>query len=63
MFVQAFDTKISKHSFGTHNTLKGVICLSVSLALLLLLCQFHKTHDLTDYQLTFGSFLPAITFM
>ena len=43
---------------------RKVICLSISQALFLLLYHFHmnmniyETHDLTDYQLTVGSFLP-----
>ena len=70
MFVQAFDTlKIPEHRFGTRETLRKVICLSISQALFLLLYHFHmnmniyETHDLTNYQLTVGSFLPAITFI
>ena len=48
---------------------RKVICLSISQALFLLLYHFHmnmniyETHDLTNYQLTVGSFLPEITFL
>ena len=42
MFVQALDTlKIPEHRFGTSDTLKKMICLSIWLALLHLLCHFH----------------------
>ena len=69
MFVQAFDTlKILEHCSGTKDTLKKVIYLCILQGLFLLLCNFHmnlniQTHDLTDYQLTVGSFLWVLTFM
>ena len=41
-FVQVFDTlKIPVQCFGTRDTLKKVICPSVSQALCILLCHFH----------------------
>ena len=45
-----------------------MICLSILQALFSCYAIFtwiwaYKTHDLTNYQLTVGSFLPAITFM
>ena len=37
MFVQAFDTlKIPEHRFGTRDTLKKVVCMSISRARFLL---------------------------
>ena len=69
MFAHAFDTlKIPDHRFGTRDTPKKVICLSVSQGPFSCYAIFkwiwtYKTHDLTDYQLNIGSFLPAITFM
>ena len=49
------------YRIGTRDTLKKMICPSLSQGLFLLLCNFHmnlnmQTHDLTDYQLTVGSF-------
>ena len=42
-FAQVFYTlKIAVHCFGTRHTLKKVICLILSSALVLLLCHFHN---------------------
>ena len=65
-FVQAFESlKIPVCSFGTWDTLKKVICLSISQALFPMLymnlnVQNYKTHNLTDHQLAVYKFLPAI---
>ena len=71
IFVQAFDTlEIPKHRFGTQDTLKKVICLSILQAFFSFSCNAifrwiwtYETHDLNDCQLTVGSFVPAISFM
>ena len=54
MFVQAFDTlKIQEHCFGTRDSLKKVICMSILQALFLLLCQLHiNLHIRTNHWLS-----------
>ena len=66
MFVQAFDTlKTPEHRFRTRDTLNKLICLSehyFSCYANFTWIWTYNSHELTDYQLTVGSFLPVITF-
>ena len=49
MFIQAFNTlEIPEHCFGTLDTLKKVICLSISSALFLLCCKFHMNMNIQN---------------
>ena len=49
MFVQAFDAlKIPENRFGTRDTLKKVICSSISRAFFLLFCHFHMNLNIQN---------------
>ena len=49
MFVKAFDTlKIPEYRFWTRDTLKKVICLSISWELFLLLCHSHMNLNIQN---------------
>ena len=59
IFIQAFDTlKITEHRFGTRDTLKNMVCLSISQGLVLLLCNSYfymnlNMHNSWPYWLSF----------
>ena len=56
--------KISVHSSRTRDTLKKLICSNLYKLVFFCFANFkHKRHDLTEYELTVGSFVSVITFM
>ena len=64
MLVQAFDAlKIPEHRFGLWKRWIVWAFLECSCYAIFTWIWTYKTHDLADYQLTIGSFLPATTFM